>query len=74
MPLLDLLRSEPKKGYSKTALVVPSEDVDLQGTPYQTYRALKDEWVVKDHYRNPGPIQYYDSGNKDVNETLVSLY
>lgn len=74
VPLISLLRSEPKGGYSKTSLVIPSEGVDLEASPYQSYKAQEKQWVIKDHYRNPGPIQYYDSGNTDVNETLTSLY
>lgn len=34
VPLISLLRSEPKVGYSKTSLVIPSEGVDLEASPY----------------------------------------
>ena len=34
VPLLAMVRSQPKSGYQRTDLVVPSEEVDLNGEPY----------------------------------------
>jgi len=74
IPLLALMRSEPKTGYTATDLVVPSEDVDLQGEPYQRMKALERNWRMMDHYSNPGPIQFYAFGSDELSTTLKLMY
>jgi hypothetical protein len=69
-----MLRSQPKSGFKKAQLVVPSEEVDLNGEIYQTLKTVERSWRHVDHYSNPGPIQYYDFGNNDMNETLKTIY
>jgi hypothetical protein len=34
VPLLAMVRSQPKSGYKRSDLVVPSEEVDLNGEAY----------------------------------------
>jgi pyrophosphate--fructose-6-phosphate 1-phosphotransferase len=41
VPLLSLLRSQPKSGFKRSDLVVPSEEVDLLGETYQRMKAVE---------------------------------
>lgn len=74
VPLLSMLRSEPKVGYNRSDLVVASEDVDLQGEAFQSMKAVERDWRVIDHYSNPGPIQFADAGSDDYATTLKYRY
>jgi hypothetical protein len=62
VPLLAMLRSQPKAGYRRHELVVPSQEVTLNDIPYQLFKAKERLWRFEDHYCNPGPIQYIDAG------------
>ena len=70
IPLLSLLRSQPKSGYKRSELVVPSEEVDLSGQVYQRVKALERSWKFVDHYSNPGPIQFQGFAQDDIALTL----
>mmetsp|Transcript_21842 Transcript_21842/g.16189 ORF Transcript_21842/g.16189 Transcript_21842/m.16189 type:complete len:330 (+) Transcript_21842:2604-3593(+) len=74
IPLLALLRSQPKSGYRRADLVVPSEEVDLYGDTYQKMKAIERGWRLVDHYSNPGPIQFQGYGSDDVALTLKYMY
>lgn len=74
VPLLAMVRSQPKSGYRRSDLVVPSEEVDLTGEIYQRMKAIERDWRYVDHYSNPGPIQFFDEGKERINETLQSLF
>lgn len=69
-----MLRSQPKSGFSRVDLVVPSEEVDLNGETYQRMKAVERGWRYIDHYSNPGPIQFFDVGKERTDFTLNSLY
>lgn len=70
-----MLESAPKLGFEYRALVVPSNEVDLNGAVYQKFKQLQRYWEVKDHYSNPGPSQFYDEDHKnDISETLNLLF
>jgi 6-phosphofructokinase len=56
VPLLSMVRSQPKSGFKRTDLVVASEEVDLNGEIYQRMKAVERGWRWVDHYSNPGPI------------------
>lgn len=56
VPIVALLRSQPKAGYQRHELVVPSQEVGLADTPYQVLKANERDWRFVDHYCNPGPI------------------
>jgi hypothetical protein len=73
VPLLSLVRSQPKSGYSRATLVVPSEEVDLNGEAYQSMKAVERSWRYIDHYSNPGPIQFEDQGKDDIATTLKCM-
>jgi len=57
VPLLSLLQSQAS--YKAVDLVVPSEEVALNGRPYQTLKSHMHKWKFEDHYTNPGPNQFY---------------
>ena len=73
VPLVSMLRSEPKSGYLRQDLVVHSDPVDLMGEPYQKLKLLERSWRSIDHYSNPGPIQFYDEGGKLIAQTIKLL-
>lgn len=56
VPILTLLRSQPKTGYRRHELVVPSQEIALNDLPYQVLKANERAWRFVDHYCNPGPI------------------
>ena len=74
VPILAMLRSQPKAGYKRNELVVPSQEVGLTDTPYQCLKANERTWRYVDHYCNPGPIQYNDYGADQTSDTLQELY
>lgn len=74
VPLLSLLRSQPKSGFKRSDLVVPSDEVDLSGEAYQRMKAVERQWRFIDHYSNPGPIQFYDFGSDEVAMNLKSMF
>lgn len=55
VPILALLESAPKLGFGYRKLVVPANEVDLNGPIYQKFKQLQRYWEVVDHYSNPGP-------------------
>lgn len=59
VPILSMLKSQPKSGFPSTQLVVNSEMVDLEGKPYQQLKSVQRSWISVDQYKNPGPIQFY---------------
>ena len=56
VPILALLRSQPKSGYKRNELVVASQEVNLTDLPYQVFKANERAWRFIDHYCNPGPV------------------
>jgi len=74
VPLLALLSSQPKTGYRRHELVVPSQEVSLSDQPYQVLKAHERAWKFVDHYANPGPVQYMDEGASSVSDTIMALY
>lgn len=62
VPIVTMLRNLPKTGYNHGYLVVPSEEVNLNAEPYQRLKMAEESWRLEDHYKNPGPIQFYDMG------------
>lgn len=74
VPLLSLLRSQPKSGFARTDLVCQSEEVDLNGEIYQRMKAVERGWRYIDHYSNPGPIQFFDYGKDTRDLTIDSTF
>ncbi len=50
--------------------MVPSADVDLNSKSFQQLVKERKKWVFKDHFCNPGPIQFSDFGKFSLNMTL----
>ena len=74
VPILALMRSQPKVGYARQALVVPSQEVELTDVAYQYHKSKERNWKMEDKYCNPGPIQYSDLGHDSVSESLRHLF
>ena len=74
VPILALLRSQPKVGYARQALSVPSQEVELTDVAYQYHKSKERNWKMEDKYCNPGPIQYTDLGHDSVSESLRHLF
>ena len=71
---MSIMRSEPKSGFARTDLAVPSEEVDLNGEIYQRMKLVERGWKYVDHYSNPGPIQFFDQGKDFRNTTLNTIF
>ena len=73
VPILALLRPSAKSGKRRHELTVPSQEVALDGEPYQRYKNVEYAWRQVDHYTNPGPVQYADFG-ADCRTESLKLY
>ncbi|MCX6376868.1 MAG: diphosphate--fructose-6-phosphate 1-phosphotransferase, partial [Armatimonadetes bacterium] len=56
-PVTMMLNMETRKG--KRMPVIKKALVDLEGAPFKTFAANRDEWALGDEYTFPGPIQYF---------------
>jgi pyrophosphate--fructose-6-phosphate 1-phosphotransferase len=56
LPLLSLMHLEMRKGTQKP--VIAKALVDLKGEPFRFFQSHRDEWMYKDDYQCPGPIQF----------------
>jgi len=56
IPILALLESAPKRGFSYKELVVPSALVNLNSAAYQKFKQRQRYWELDDHFANPGPL------------------
>ncbi len=69
-PVTMMLNMEQRKG--KPTPVIKKALVDLDGAPFKTFAANRDDWAVNDRYLFPGPIQYF--GPSEVcDATTVTL-
>lgn len=57
LPLLSLMHLEMRKGKQKP--VIAKALVDLKGKPFQFFKNHREEWMVKDDYQFPGPMQFF---------------
>jgi pyrophosphate--fructose-6-phosphate 1-phosphotransferase len=70
-PLVGMMDLEERKGEMKP--VIKKALVDLQGKPFNLFKEEREEWMVNDHYRYPGPIQFW--GPKEIAEAItITLY
>merc|ERR1719316_1474481 len=56
MPLTHMMNVERRKGKEKP--VIRKALTELEGEPFKAFCEQREAWRLKDHYRNPGPIQY----------------
>lgn len=57
LPITMLLNMEERKGKNKP--VIQKALVDLSGKSFLFYAENREKWGVEDHYRFPGPIQFF---------------
>lgn len=67
LPITALLGLEERGGKSRT--VIRKALVDLTGKPFREFEQLRNEWLLHDCYRNPGPIQF--GGPKDITDSIT---
>jgi pyrophosphate--fructose-6-phosphate 1-phosphotransferase len=57
VPLTMMMNMEQRHGLKKP--VIKKALVDLEGTPFKTFAAVRDTWALKTSFLFPGAIQYY---------------
>ena len=60
LPITMLMNMEVRKGKEKP--VIQKALVDLEGKPFAFFKENRSRWAVEDHYRYPGPIQFFGEG------------
>lgn len=66
VPLTALMGMEVRKGKEKP--VIQKALVDLKGEAFADFAAQREAWALQDHYRFPGPIQFF--GPPEITETV----
>ena len=56
-PITMMMNRERRTGKEKP--VIKKALVDLEGKPFQAFKAMRDEWARETCYIYPGPIQYF---------------
>ena len=71
IPLTMMMNMETRHGKSKP--VIKKALVELDGTPFKTFAAKRDDWAVKTSFQYPGAIQYFgpDEVCNRPTETLI---
>ena len=57
IPITMMMNIEKRNGVNKP--VIRKALVDLEGKPFKTFAAQRDEWAMNTCYIYPGPIQYF---------------
>jgi len=68
-PVTSMMNIERRKGKNKP--VIKKKLVDLEDSPFLTFKKYRESWMLTDDYRVPGPIQHAGDTNEDRNLTLV---
>ena len=70
IPVTMMMNMEQRHGMQKP--VIRKALVELDGNPFKTFAASRDEWAVKTCFLYPGAIQYYgpDAVCNQPTETL----
>ncbi len=71
IPLTSLMTMEQRKGSLKP--VIKKALVDLEGAAFQSFASRREVWGIEDHYRYPGPIQFFGS-DEICNATTLTLH
>lgn len=66
LPITMLLNMEVRKGKEKP--VIQKALVDLKGSPFIFFAKCREEWAHEDHFRFPGPIQFF--GETEVSSSV----
>jgi diphosphate--fructose-6-phosphate 1-phosphotransferase len=73
VPLTAFFNVERRHGKDKP--VIKKALVELHELPFRTFMAARGGWATADAYRNPGPIQLHESGDRvDLCHTLALEY
>ena len=64
-----LMNMEERKGKMKP--VIKKALVDMEGKPFKTFSAGRDEWAMKTSFIYPGAIQYYGPDEVCDNTTIT---
>ena len=57
VPITMMMNMEKRSGEMKP--VIQKALVDLNGKPFKTFAANRDNWAMNTEYVYPGPIQYF---------------
>lgn len=66
LPITMLMNMEVRKGKEKP--VIQKALVDLNGKAFQFFKEHRRHWAHEDHYRYPGPIQFF--GEKELVDSI----
>lgn len=71
VPIAMMMTLESRKGVMKP--VIAKALVEMDSASYKSFAAQREQWAVGDHYRYPGPMQFYgpDALTNPVPFTLV---
>lgn len=67
--LTSLMDVERRHGKFKP--VIKKAMVELQGAPFKKFASMREEWALKNHYSNPGPLQFEGPTSNVTNHTLM---
>lgn len=70
IPITMLMNMEERKGKLKP--VIQKALVDLAGEPFKLFAHYREAWSLEDHYRYPGPIQFFGPPSL-TNDTTYTL-
>ena len=57
VPIVTMMTMEQRHGQAKP--VIEKALVDLEGGPFQQFKAAREGWKLNDDYRYPGPVQLF---------------
>jgi pyrophosphate--fructose-6-phosphate 1-phosphotransferase len=66
VPIVQMMRMEVRKGKEKP--VVEKALVDLRGKAFAHFSQARTSWEIEDHYRYPGPIQFF--GARELTDSI----
>ncbi len=58
-----------EKRHGKLKPVIEKALVKLDALPFTEFAKIRESWALEDHYRSPGPIQYF--GNRTLTDTIT---
>lgn len=64
LPITMLMNMEMRKGKEKP--VIQKALVDLKGPAFSYFAKNREKWAKEDHYRFPGPIQFFGEGEGEI--------
>lgn len=67
--LTSLMDVERRHGKFKP--VIKKAMVELQGAPFKKLASMREEWALRNHYSNPGPLQFEGPTSNVTNHTLM---